>query len=116
MLHIPLWNGYLNTRGAKDCGEEYIGETSRTLGERYWEHLRGPSSIQEHSQLAGHQTTQDTFSIIGMEGQDFIRLIKESIFIRANNPTLNRNIGKFQLSHIWDRVLFSTRGIKVAIP
>ena len=100
---------------ATDCGEEYIGETTRTLGERYWEHLRGPSSIQVHNQLMGHQAAQDNFSIIGMEGQDFTRLIKESIFIRVNNPTLNRNIGKFQLSHIWDRVLFSTPGIKLAI-
>ena len=47
---------------------------------------------------------------------DFKRLTKESIFIRVNNPTLNRNIAKFQLSHIWDRVLFSTPNIKVAIP
>ena len=101
---------------AIDCGEEYIGETYGTLGERYQEHPTGPSPIQEHIQLEGHQTTQDNFSIIGREGQDFTRLIKESIFIRVNNPTLNRNIGKFQLSHIWDRVLFSTPGIKVAIP
>ena len=27
---------------AIDCGEEYIGETSWTLGERYQDHLRGP--------------------------------------------------------------------------
>ena len=101
---------------AIDCGEEYIGETARTLGERYQEHLRGPCPIQVHNQLMGHQTTHDNFSIIGREEQDFTRLIKESIFIRLNNPTQNRNIGKFQLSHIWDRVLFSTPGIKVAIP
>ena len=50
------------------------------------------------------------------EEKNFTRLIKESIFIRVNNPRLNRNIGKFQLSHIWDRVLLSTPGIKVAIP
>ena len=73
---------------AIDCGEEYIGETSRTLGERYQEHLQGPSPIQEHIQLVGHQTTQYNFSIIGREGQDFTRMIKESIFIRVNNPTL----------------------------
>ena len=97
-----------------DCGEEYIGDTSRTLGKTYLDHLRGPSPIQEHSQLVG--TTQVNFSIIGREGQDFTRLIKDSIFIRVNNPTLNRNIGKFQLSHIRDRILFSTCGIKVAIP
>ena len=101
---------------AIDCGEEYIGEKSRTQGQRYKEHLREPSSIQAHSQLTGHQLSKDNFNIIGREGQDIIRLIKESIFIRVNNATLNRNIGKFQLSHLWYRVLFSTPNIKVAIP
>ena len=28
---------------------------------------------------------------------------------------LNRNIGKFQLNHIWDKVLFSPSNLKVAI-
>ena len=50
----------------------------------------------------------------GWEGQDITRLIKQSIFIMVNNPTLNRNIGKFQLNHIWDGVLFGTPNIKVA--
>ena len=27
----------------------------------------------------------------------------------------NKNIGKFQLNHIWDRVLVSTPNLKVAI-
>ena len=85
-------------------------------GERYKEHLREPSPIQVHSQLTGHQLSQDNFNIIGREGQDLTRLIKESTYIRITNPTLNRNIGKFQLNHIWDRVLFSTPNIKVAIP
>ena len=30
--------------------------------------------------------------------------------------TLNRNIGKFDLNHIWDRVLFNTPGYKVNSP
>ena len=61
--------------GAIDCGEEYIGETSRTLGEWYKEHLRKPSPIQAHSQLTGHQLSPDNFNIIGREGQDLTRLI-----------------------------------------
>ena len=61
-------------------------------------------------------TQQDNFNTIGREGQYCTRLIKESVYIRVNDPALNRNIGKLQLSHIWDRVLFSTQGIKVAIP
>ena len=43
------------------------------------------------------------------------RNIKESIYIRVNirvnNPTLNNNIGKFNLPHIWDRVLLNTKGL-----
>ena len=63
-----------------DCGEEYIGETSGTLGESYKEHLREHYSIQVHSQLTGLHLSKDNFNVIGMEGQDIIRFIKESIF------------------------------------
>ena len=52
--------------------------------------------MQVHSQLTGHQISQDNFNIIGRDGQDLTRLIKESFYIRVKNPTLNRNIGKFQ--------------------
>ena len=45
-------------------------------------------------------------TIIGRE--DLARTIKESIYIGVNNPKLNRNVGKYNLHHIWDRVLFST--------
>ena len=93
--------------GAIDCGEEYIGETSRTVGECYREHLKELSPIHVHSKHTSHQLNPDQFNIIGREDQDLSRLIKESIYIRVNNPTLNRNIGKFNLSHIRDRVLFS---------
>ena len=53
------------------CGEEYIGETSRSLGKG------------------------------------------TTIYIRVNNPILNRNVGKYNLSHLWDRVLFNTPGLKI---
>ena len=39
--------------------------------------------------------------------------LKESIYIRVNNPSLNNNIGKFNLSHIWDRVLLNTNGLSL---
>ena len=32
---------------------------------------------------------------------------------RLNLPSLNNNIGKFNLSHIWDRVLLNTNGISL---
>ena len=48
---------------------------------------------------------------MGRDGQDFAR-INESLFIKLNNPTLNSNIGKYTLPHIWDRVLFDTPGLE----
>ena len=97
--------------GDLSCDEEYIGETSRTFGERYKEHLKAPSAIHHHSSQTGHTTNQNNFQIIGREGHNLARNIKESIYIRVNNPTLNNNIGKFNLSHIWDRVLLNTKGL-----
>ena len=40
------------------------------------------------------------------------RAIKEAIYIRVNNPILNRNIGKYNLPHIWDKVLFFISELK----
>ena len=82
------------------CDEEYIWETARTLGERCKEHLKQTSPIHAHIQQAGHNITNTNFNIIGREDQGQARTIKESIYIRVNNPTLNQNIGKYNLSHM----------------
>ena len=39
---------YSYTCGMIDCNEEYIGESGRTFGERYKEHLKAPSPIFIH--------------------------------------------------------------------
>ena len=97
--------------GDLGCDDEYIGETSRTFGERYKEHLKPPSAIHDHSNQTGHTTNQNNFQIIDREGHNLARNIKESIYIRVNNPTLNNNIGKFNLCHIWYRLLLNTKGL-----
>ena len=95
------------------CDAEYTGETSRTFGERYKEHLKDPSPIHHHNNQTNHSINHNNFKIIGREGHHLSRYIKESIFIRVNNPTLNNNVGKFNLPHIWDRVLINTPGLKL---
>ena len=99
--------------GDLTCDDEYIGETSRIFGERFKEHLKEPSSIHNHSINTGHLTTQDNFQIIEREDHGIARTIKESFYIRDNSPTLNGNIGKFNLHHIWDRVFLNTPGLKI---
>ena len=91
-----------------ECDEEYIGETARTFGERFKEHLKAPSPIYDHSNITGHSTTLDNFNIVGREEHNLSRLIKESMYIRVNNPSLNKNIGKYHLPHVWDEVLVNT--------
>ena len=99
--------------GDLKCDDEYIQETFRTFGERFKEHLKEPSPINHDSISTGHPTTQHNFQIIGREGHDIARTIKESIYIRVNNRTLNRNIGKLNLHHIGDRVLLYSPGLKL---
>ena len=76
--------------GDLSCNYEYIGENSRTFGERYREHLKASSAIH-HSSQTGHPTSHNNFQIIGREGHNLARNIKESIYVRVNNPTLNNN-------------------------
>ena len=96
-----------------ECDEEYIGETSRTFGERYKEHLKTPSPIYDHYNISGHNITLNDFSMVGREEQNLSRLIKESMFIRVNSPSLNKNIGKYHLPHIWDEVLINNTELKL---
>ena len=51
-----------------DYDDEYIGESSRTFGERYKEHLKAPSPIYNHHTITGHETSIENFSIVGREG------------------------------------------------
>ena len=99
--------------GRFDCDEEYIGETSRTFAERFKEHQKAPSPIFDHSNISGHQVTIDNFNIVGWEDQNLSRTIKEALYIRVNNPSLNKNIGKYHLPHIWDEVLLNTPELKL---
>ena len=96
-----------------DCEDEYIGESSRTFGERYKEHLKAPSLIYDHHNITGHETSIENFSIVGREDQNLIRAIKEAIYIRVNSPSLNKNIGKYHLPHIWDEVLLNISELKL---
>ena len=98
---------YSYSCGKIDCHEENIGESARTFGERYEEHLKAPSPTFGHQNSSGHEISMENFQIIGREENIMAKTIKEAMYTRVNNPTLNRNFGKYNLPHIWDRVLFT---------
>ena len=96
-----------------ECDEEYIGESSRNFSERFKEHQKAPSPIFDHYTTTGHNIKLENFSIVGKEDQNLKRAIKEAMYIRANDPSLNRNVGKYHLPHIWDEVLFDIPELKI---
>ena len=63
------------------CTMEYIGKMGRHLGDRYKEHLRGPSPIFDHSQTTVHSIKLKNFSTVDRESQGITRTIKEVIYI-----------------------------------
>ena len=71
--------------------------------------------IHDHCNISGHKADINNFSIIGREDQNLTRAIKEALFIRVNDPSLNRNIGKYHLPHIWDEVLHKTSKLQLNI-
>ena len=95
------------------CDEEYIGESAWTFGERLKGHFKAPSPIYDHNNITGHTTALENFSIVGKEDHNLMRLIKEAIYIRVKNLSLNRYIGKYQLPHIWDEVLINFTELKL---
>ena len=95
------------------CNEEYIGESARNFEERFKEHQKAPSPIFDHCNTTGHNISINNFTIVGREDQNLTRAIKEALFIRVNDPSLNRNIGKYHLPHIWDEVLHKTSELKL---
>ena len=99
--------------GRVDCEDEYIGESGRTFAERFREHMRAPSPIHDHFNTTGHEVSLDNFSIVGREDLSMARTIREAMLIRVNDPSLNRNIGKYQLPHIWDEVLVNLPELKL---
>ena len=96
-----------------ECDEEYIGESSRNFGKRFNEHQKAPSPLYDHYNITGHNIKLENFSIVGKENQNLMRAIKEAMYIRANDPSLNRNVGKYHLPHTWDEVLFNIPELKI---
>ena len=104
---------YTYKRKRVECDEEYIGESARNFAERFKEHLKTPYPIHDHSVISGHCVTIDNFSIVGREDQNLLRTIKEALYIRVNTSSLNKNIGKYHLPHMWDEVLHNISELKL---
>src|ERR1700743_1934988 len=92
------------------CQANYVGQTTRHLRHRIAEHegvshLTGKimksqshSSIRDHSLLCnGCNCSTSNFKILSTGKSDLEVLIKERLLIKDRKPSLNGNVGSFEL-------------------
>ena len=80
--------------------KSFIKSTHRTSTN---EHHK--SAITDHVCQKIHIMNWEASEIVEQESDKFKRWIKESICIRSNTPTMNRDEGAYQLSPIWTQVI-----------
>ena len=82
---------YLFTCGV-DPSIQYIGKTSRHLAKRIKEHRNRISAIYDHRLNCQCRCDPDDFSILDTASNEFSLRIKEAIYIRQQNPSLNKQL------------------------
>ncbi|KAI8510999.1 hypothetical protein Bbelb_119150 [Branchiostoma belcheri] len=78
-------------------------------------HQKRPSSntseVSQHIHIEspGHTVTLDKVRILDTEQDYFVRGVKEAVYIRAHQPSLNRDGGRYRLPATFDALLTSSR-------
>ena len=99
-----------------DADAAYVGETSRKGCQRFREHMSTArlyngeyrSAIMQHAADTGHTFRDSDLTILDRDANWRSRGIRESIFIRALNPTLNRRSDRndrYTLPPTYDSIL-----------
>ena len=92
------------------CGNNsrhtYIGETKRTLSQRFKEHttLDKHTGVGNHCLATGHSVSMDNTKILAREQNWHKRKGKEAIYIKQRGPTMNRHQGN-HLSAIYNQII-----------
>ena len=92
---------------ADGCSSSYIGENSRSLGERVKEHSKSKTStILKHCTDFHHPLPSiENFTIIDKNSSRVTQKAKEAIDIQKLDANLNRNIGKMSIQHCFDLLI-----------
>ena len=95
-----------------DCGEVYIGETGRPRDVRLNEHAKDiqhgralKSAPARHAHECNAEIRPMEAKTLANESNWRKRIVREAIEIKEKDPYMNRDVGKFALSPIWDFTL-----------
>ena len=124
LVHLKDLVPYLDTPGmvyhircegtaTADCDETYIGETSRSTSTRLADHRANTkhadgtfaSAVREHTHSEDHYFTPGSVTILDKEENWHCRGYRESIQIRALQPSLNRDQGRGKLLGCYDGII-----------
>ena len=75
-----------------DPQHTYIGKTIRHLSIRIKEHKTNVSAIYDHRMTCNCKCNIDNFEILNKSNEDFSLKILEAIYIKRNNPSLNKQL------------------------
>ena len=94
----------------EECEATYVGETERSLKARFGELKRPSSTTSEvsnhiHMDNHNHNITLENTQILSIEHKWFERGVKEAIHTQALNPSLNREIGRYNLPLVWNNII-----------
>ena len=93
----------------RSCNASYIGKTFRHVKVRVLEHQEASSqtnkhlkgtlstSMRDHMLDWNHIVSWDGFKVLGRESNHWLLEIKESLFIKRDRPSLNKNIYSHKL-------------------
>ena len=103
------------------CGELYVGETGRSLGQRVEEHVESiektdsKSALSQHQETTGHivctEPLMDNIKIVEKEVRDKHRKVLEAINIKLKGASLNRHEG-MELSGVYLSLLKEEEGAR----
>ena len=102
-----------------NCAEYYIGETEQPVKKRMYQHRHAAgegasSAVYNHLNQAKHNFSDSNVSIISREKNWFDRGVKEAIFVKSDNPSLNKHGGvRHKLSSAWDSNIVQLRKSRV---
>ena len=98
-----LQSNFVHKLKCGSCTASYYGKTYRNMKVRVSEHqgvspstgkqVKGmlSTSVTDHMLDCDHIVAWEDFSIIGRESNHYLLETKESLFIKRDNPSLNRN-------------------------
>ena len=68
------------------CEDEYIGESDRTFGERFREHMRAPSPIIDHHNITGHEGVSGQLQYSGQGGPQYCQNHQRGNIDQSHGP------------------------------